>query len=197
MADNPNHAPAPPPPDLEAIPGPRLGYVGTLEDRVDWELLDQVARDRPDVSLVLIGEPQKPRKAKLSGWQEARARCLERPNVYLLGWRPQEALAQYIAAFDVCLIPYLVNHPFNQVCSPTKIMDYMGSGRPIVSTALPECTLHVERFDLAGSTFEFLSAIQAILSKGSDDGRARQRHSYALEHRCDRVAARLLNHLGI
>ncbi len=55
----------------------------------------------------------------------------------------------YYQAFDVTLIPYRMDHPFNRACNPTKIMDAMGSGRPIVATAIPECRLHAERFDVA------------------------------------------------
>ena len=189
--------PAPPPADLAQIPGPYLGYIGTLEDRVDWELLDQLAAARPDTSLILIGKPHRDSPGRKPTWQITRRRCLERPNVHLLGWRPQQVLNDYIAAFHVCMIPYLVDHPFNQVCSPTKIMDYMGSGRPMVSTALPECMLHIERFDVAGTTAGFLDAIQEILSHRTDDGRAQLRHAFALENRCDRVAERLLGHLGL
>ena len=197
IARTPWERPAPPPADLAQIPGPYLGYVGTLEDRIDWELLDRLATNRPDTSLILIGEPQRDQPGPQKGWQAARNRCLGRPNVHLLGWRPQHALNQYVAAFDVCLIPYLVDHPFNQACSPTKIMDYMGSGRPIVSTALPECVLHTERFDVAGSPSDFQAAIDAILQQGSDDGRAQTRHAFAVENRCDAVAERLLGCLGL
>jgi glycosyltransferase involved in cell wall biosynthesis len=197
LAAAPCVRPGPPPADLAGIPGPRLGYVGTLEDRVDWELLDRLATGRPEASLVLIGQPQGQRSGRAEPWQVARHRCLGRPNVHLLGWRPQEVLARYVQAFDVCLIPYRIDHPFNQMCSPTKIMDYMGSGRPIVATALPECRLHTERFHVSESTDAFVDAVRSILASGSDDGRARLRHDYALENRCDRVAERLLTGLGL
>ena len=92
-------------------------------------------------------------------WWNDCERFLSRPNVHALGWRGQKALAAYYQAFDVTLIPYRMDHPFNRACNPTKIMDSMGSGRPIVATAIPECRLHAERFDVAENDDEFLAAI--------------------------------------
>ena len=192
IAAAPWERPAPPPDDLAALPAPRLGYVGTLDDRVDWRLLTDLSTAFPRASLVLIG---KPGPDGPEPWQANRARCLARPNVHLLGWRPQETIHAYNRAFDACLIPYLVEHPFNQACNPTKIMDYMGSGRPIVSTALPECRLYSSLFDVAETTAAFIEAVRAILDSQSDDGRAPLRHAWARAHSCRRVAGWLLDWL--
>ena len=78
----------------------------------------------------------------------------------------------------MCLIPYRTDHPFNKVCSPTKIMDYMGTGRPIVSTALPECRLYEGLFHVATSNDEFIAAVGSILAAGSDDGRSSLRFDW-------------------
>jgi teichuronic acid biosynthesis glycosyltransferase TuaH len=127
---------------------------------------------------------------------------MSRPNVYALGWRSQDALAAYYQAFDVTLIPYRMDHPFNLACNPTKIMDSMGSGRPIVATALPECRLHTERFDVAENADEFIDAVRRILMQQSDDGRAVLRHAYALANTCHGIGERILdlidqNHVAI
>jgi glycosyltransferase involved in cell wall biosynthesis len=193
LAESPQARPAEPPIDLSVVHGPRLGYVGSLEDRVDWNLLDRLATELPDASLVFVGKPSRDGHEP---WHGTRARCLSRPNVRVLGWKPQSEIAHYIRAFDVCLIPYRVDHPFNRVCNPTKIMDYMGSGRPIVSTALPECRLHAERFDVVASDGEFIERVRAIATAGGDDGRAALRHDFALHNSCAHTAERLLRWLG-
>jgi glycosyltransferase involved in cell wall biosynthesis len=184
--------PAPAPPDLAGLPRPLLGYVGTLEDRVDWALLDAVARRFANGTVVLLGRPDPDSRG---AWTADRSRCLSRPNVKRLGWRPQDELGAYNRAFDVCLIPYRADHPFNRVCCPTKIMDYMGSGRPIVSTDLPECRLYERLFDVVGTPEAFLDRVAAIVADGSDDGRAEARFAWAREHTCERVAERLLGWL--
>ena len=106
---------------------------------------------------------------------------------------PNLELAAYYQTFDVSLIPYRIDHPFNRVCNPTKIMDAMGSGRPIVATAIPECRLHSERFDVAENAEEFIGAVQRILASNSDDGRALLRHEYARANTCHGVSERILD----
>ena len=110
-----------------------------------------------------------------------------------MGWRPQEALSRYYQAFDVCLIPYRIDHPFNRACNPTKIMDAMGSGRPIVATAIPECRLHAERFDVVDDADAFIGAVGRILSQNSNDGRAALRHAYAAANTCHGIGERILD----
>ena len=184
--------PAPPPADIASLPRPLLGYVGTLEDRVDWNLLIRLSEALPHASIVVVGRAG-PKRA--GAWYADCQRCLSRPNVHALGWRPQDTIHRYNAAFDVCLIPYRTDHPFNRVCSPTKIMDYMGTGRPIVSTALPECQLYDHLFHVAETETDFLSAVRTILSTHSDDGRAAQRFDWARANSCHRIVDRLLDWL--
>jgi teichuronic acid biosynthesis glycosyltransferase TuaH len=192
LASAPFATPGPAPGDLAVLPRPWIGYVGTLEDRVDWPLMIRLADALPSASIVLIGRLD---PAAAGPWVEDRRRCLSRPNVHHLGWRPQEAIGRYNAAFDACLIPYRVDHPFNRACCPTKIMDYMGTGRPIVSTALPECSLYEHLFDVAPDADAFLAALRRILAAGSDDGRAAARHDWARANTCERVVERFLSWL--
>jgi glycosyltransferase involved in cell wall biosynthesis len=190
LAKTPLSRPAEPPPDLARLQRPYLGYIGSLEDRVDWELLDRLSLAFPAASIAVVGHV---RDASGQPWWDACSRFLSRPNVHALGWRPQETLPRYYQAFDVCLIPYRVDHPFNRACNPTKIMDAMGSGRPIVATAISECRLHTERFHVVEDEHQFTSAVGEILERGSDDGRAALRHAYALENTCHEIGERILD----
>ncbi len=81
-----------------------------------------------------LGRPRRPPRRRPAGPVEARPRPLPGagPTSTHVPWLPQDAIPAYNRAFDVCLIPYLVDHPFNRVCCPTKIMDYMATGRPVV-----------------------------------------------------------------
>lgn len=192
IAPVPRERPTTPPSDLAHLPRPLLGYVGTLEERLDWELLDGVAGRFPHASVVLIGQLGRERGG---AWLATRRRCLSRGNVHAIGWRPQRAIGAYNQSFDVCLIPYLTDHPFNVVCCPTKIMDYMGATRPVVSTDLPECRLHSPLLRIADDTESYLDAIGEILQNGSDDGLAPARLEWARQNSCARVAERFLDSL--
>jgi glycosyltransferase involved in cell wall biosynthesis len=190
LAPAPLSRPAAPPGDLVHLPRPYLGYIGSLEDRIDWDLMGRVSEAFPDASIVVIGRVRTPIGAP---WWKACARFLSRPNVHTLGWRPQELLPRYYQAFDISLIPYRVDHPFNRACNPTKIMDAMGSGRPIVATAIPECTLHGDRFDVVENGDAFIAAIRQILERRSDDGRSGLRHAYAAANSCHAMGERILD----
>jgi glycosyltransferase involved in cell wall biosynthesis len=117
------------------------------------------------------------------------------PNVHRLGWRTQAELGQYNAAFDVCLIPYRTDHPFNRVSCPTKVMDYMATSRPVVTTPLPECQLYQHLFEVAESPDEFIAAVRRVVEKGSDDGRATLRWEVARAATWERTSEAMLKRL--
>jgi glycosyltransferase involved in cell wall biosynthesis len=190
LAQQPLTRPGDAPADLAHLPRPFLGYIGSMEDRVDWDLMEWISRTFPEASIIVLGRVREP---VAKPWWHQCERFLSRPNVHALGWRPQEALARYYQAFDVTLIPYLIDHPFNRACNPTKIMDAMGSGRPIVASAIPECRLHAERFHVVENGADFVDAIRQILDQKSDDGRARLRHAYALANTCHGIGERILD----
>ena len=179
----------PAPSDLNHLPRPWVGYVGTLEDRVDWSILDQVAATVPEASIILVGRvgPDGPQ-----GWQVDRRRCLARGNVHAVGWRDQAIIDHYNRSFDLGLIPYRTNHPFNIACCPTKIMDYMAAGRPVVATDLPECRLYSDVFDVVAPE-QFAAAVKNRLAGSPDDGRAMARWQVAQRESCRAVVSRMLN----
>ena len=90
------------------------------------------------------------------------------PNVHLLGPKPHEQIPDYIAAFDVCLIPYVVDD-FTSNISPAKLNEYLALGKPVVSTDLAE----VRRFNEANGAVvrigatreEFIAQVQAALER--------------------------------
>jgi teichuronic acid biosynthesis glycosyltransferase TuaH len=189
IPDEPQTLPAPAPADIAHLPRPLIGYVGTLEDRVDWALMNRVAETNPTGSIVLVGRVGGDGDAS---WQRERSNCLARPNVHAIGWRDQAGIDAYNRSFDLGLIPYRVDHPFNLACCPTKIMDYMASGRPVVSTDLPECRLYPDLFDVVESG-GFAEAVAGRLAAGPDDGRASLRLDHARANSCEAVVNRLLD----
>lgn len=190
IADMPQHRPADAPADIAQLPRPLLGFVGTLEDRLDWPLLGRVADAFPRGSIVLVGRDPAPRPRER--WYADYRSVRGRPNVHGVGWRTQDEVGRYNAAFDACLIPYRLDHPFNQASCPTKVMDYMATSRPVVSTALPECRLYDGLFEIAESADEFIAAIRTIVENGSDDGLAAERWRAARDWTWERTSKSLL-----
>lgn len=195
LAEHPAHCPGLPPTDIAHLPRPLLGYVGSIEDRVNWRLMKKLSEAFPHASFVIVGRcPDFSRHREL--WFRDWTEFSMGRNVHSIGWRSQESLPRYYESFDAILMPYAREHPFNTACSPTKIMDGMGSGRPIVATSIPECRLYAHLFDVVPDDDSFLAAARSIVENGSDDGRAGLRHSHARENTCALVAMRVLATIG-
>lgn len=113
------------PPDQRSIPGPKLGYYGVIDERIDLDLIDAVARARPNMSFVFIGPV-----AKINPEILPRA-----PNIYYLGQKHYDELPAYVSGWNVALMPFALNEA-TKFISPTKTPEYLAAGRPVVSTAI-------------------------------------------------------------
>jgi len=113
------------PADQASIPHPRVGYFGVVDERMDLDLLRDLAALRPDVHLVLIGPV-----AKIDLASVPRA-----PNLHWLGPKRYEDLPSYLAGWDVAMMPFARNDATRMI-SPTKTLEYLAAAKPIVSTSI-------------------------------------------------------------
>ena len=113
------------PPDQASIPHPRLGFFGVIDERMDLQLLDEVAAERPDWHIVMVGPVVKIDTAALP----------QRPNIHYLGSKTYEELPHYLPGWDVALLPFARNEA-TRFISPTKTPEYMAAGLPVVSTSI-------------------------------------------------------------
>ncbi|MPQ99442.1 glycosyltransferase [Modestobacter sp. I12A-02628] len=142
------------PADLRAIPGPRIGFFGALDDFVvDFDLLERVAVELPDASLVLVGSSSHPME-----------RLTRHPNVHWLGRRPYAEIAGYGAGFDVALMPW-VDQPWIHRCNPIKLKEYLALGLPVVSTPFAELDHYRDRVRVADAD-GFVAAVRESLEFG-------------------------------
>jgi len=115
------------PPDIAQIPPPIIGYTGSINtSKVDIELLKYIAHSRPNWSIVLIG-PIKGDKAKVYDMGNIK-------NIYLLNRKDQSDLPNYLKAFSVCLIPYVIND-YTIYGYPLKLHEYLAAGKAVVSSS--------------------------------------------------------------
>ncbi|HLM00063.1 MAG TPA: hypothetical protein VK400_03345, partial [Pyrinomonadaceae bacterium] len=100
--------------DQKAIPHPRLGYAGVIDERIDLEILREIAEKRPEWQIVMIGPVVKIDEADLP-----------RPgNIHYLGMKDYKDLPSYIAGWDVALMPFALNDS-TRFISPTKTPEYL------------------------------------------------------------------------
>lgn len=114
------------PDDLAAIPQPRVLYVGATEYWFGGEMLAQFARERRDVSVVVVG----PESSGIGALRDE-------PNVHLLGPRPWAALPGYLQHCDVGVIPFVRDEMVDAI-HPIKLYEYLAAGLPVVATEWPE-----------------------------------------------------------
>lgn len=113
-------------PPSERFMRPIAGVVGGINDRLDFDLLQQCA-DLPGLgTLLLVGPiPEKP--------SDSLRRLLKHPKCKAVGRQPHDSIHLWFQCLDVGLIPYVSNE-FNRMCSPMRLFDHLGSGSPIVTT---------------------------------------------------------------
>jgi glycosyltransferase involved in cell wall biosynthesis len=148
--------------DQAAIPRPRLGFFGVIDERMDTELLDAIAAVRPDWHIVMIGPVVKIDPADLPN----------RPNIHYLGGKEYQELPSYLAGWDVALMPFALNES-TRFISPTKTPEYLAAGKPVVSTSIRDVVRQYGEVGLvriADQPEAFVAAIEAALRE--DAGKA-------------------------
>ncbi len=155
------------PSEIRAIRRPILGYWGAVDHRIDFELLAYAAAARPDWSFVLLGP-------LVALQRETIDHFLRLPNVYWLGPKLYRDIPEYARAFDVCLLPFKVSDE-GRYLNPTKTLEYLATGKPVLSTRIPD----VERFyadtvEITGTREEFVEAARCLLEHDTAEKRARR-----------------------
>lgn len=173
-----------PPPDLAGLPRPVFGYFGVVDERLDYGLIAALADGVPHGSVAIVGPVIKVDSSALP----------QRPNLHWLGQRAYADLPAVCKGFDVCLMPFALNES-TEFINPTKTLEYMAAGRPIVSTAVPDVVHNFgEVVDVTASGPEFvqkcgraaLSPRQAAIERGLQ---------MAAANTWDAIVARLDGHI--
>jgi UDP-galactopyranose mutase len=145
-------------PAQAAVAGPRLGYCGVIDERIDLDLIAALADAHPAWQLVMVGPVVKIELAQLP----------RRANIHWLGQQSYDDLPRFMAGWDVCLLPFALNES-TRFISPTKTLEYMAAGQPCVSTRIRDVAEpygHVVA--IADSAREFIKACEALLKESKD-----------------------------
>jgi len=150
-----------------ALPRPRLGYCGVIDERINLPLIDAIARARPQWQIVMVGPTAKIDPRELP----------RRENIHWLGQQGYDDLPAFISGWDVCLLPFSLNEATRYI-SPTKTLEYMACGRPSVSTSIRDV---VEPYghvvNIADTPEGFVIDCEAILERTPSEQAA---HAQAL-----------------
>jgi UDP-galactopyranose mutase len=142
-------------PDQVHLGKPRLGYFGVIDERMDISLVRELAEQRPEWEISMVGPVVKLDPSVLP----------QRPNLHYFGQRSYEDLPKFLAGWDICLLPFALNNA-TRFISPTKTLEYMASEKVIVSTPIQDvmdCYRDVVR--IARSAEDFICACEEGLAE--------------------------------
>jgi len=144
--------------DIGEIAKPIIGYVGTIQDRMDQELLEYLVKTNPDKSFVMVGPVwYKEIKNKFSIYK----------NIYFLGRKSYQEVPMYIQQFDVGIIPHKVDK-FVESTNPMKIYEYLACGKPVVSTKGSGVEMFKEFIGITDDFQQFNKLINQSISKDNE-----------------------------
>jgi len=160
------------PTEFEAIPKPRIGYIGDITSlRLDADLIYEVAKSKPDYSFVMIGRVDKLFAAHaMNGLQ----------NVHFLGSVAKNKVPTYMSALQVCLNPQLLNE-LTIGNYPRKVDEYLALGKPVIATKTDTMELFREHSYLCSSVADYQDAVEKALQEDSEE-KAGQRIAFAQSH---------------
>lgn len=144
------------PPDQSAIPHPRIGFYGVVDERFNIELLRSIAEQKAGWHFIVIGPT-----AKIDPTTLPKA-----SNIHFIGMRDYKELPNYLAGWDVAMMPFALNES-TKFISPTKTPEFLAAGKPVVSTSIHD-VVHPygdkKLVSIADTPGEFIAAIEQYLS---------------------------------
>lgn len=176
------------PDDIASLPRPLFGYGGAVNGRTDWDLMDRLAASTSG-TVVVVGPAN----------DDEGRRQMERrdkpDNLVFLGHRDAAVAPDYIAAFDVGLIPYRLS-AFNVGSNPVKTYDYLAAGLRVVTTALPSIRPLEPLVSVAESDDDFVRLATAAAATPVEVAERRERQRLAEAYSYDALVTRIDDVLG-
>ncbi|MDQ4143940.1 MAG: UDP-galactopyranose mutase, partial [Actinomycetota bacterium] len=159
---------------------PVAGYVGVIDERLDLDLIEDLALRLPDWCIEMVGPVVKIDESSLP----------QAPNIRYSGQQPYEKLPEVMARFDVALMPFALNE-YTKSISPTKTLEYLAAGLPVVSTPVADVVSdygHV--VDIQDDARGFAEACANVVEDSRED-RDRKISPLIKFHAWDSVAVRM------
>ncbi len=166
---------------LASLGGPIVGFYGTIGEWIDFDLLGDLAERLPTAQFVMIGPVEVPR-----------ALLPQRRNLHWIGPRNYRDLPAYLSSFTVCLLPLRVDE-FTRAINPVKLFEYFATGKPVVSTGLPEVSAFGELVYVGKGPDGVAAVLEAALAEQDRLDLIRRRQAVAEANTWDQRVAGILH----
>jgi glycosyltransferase involved in cell wall biosynthesis len=171
------------PHDMAGLPRPVFGYIGVVDERIDYELLARLA-DSTQGSVVMVGPSTKVDPASFP----------RRNNLHWLGSRDYSDLPGYAKGFDVCIMPFAMNEA-TRFINPTKALEYMATGRPIVSTPIEDVVAQFSDVITIAKDFPTFANASERAAVQPDSRQIERGLALAQQNSWESIVARLEQHI--
>jgi glycosyltransferase involved in cell wall biosynthesis len=145
-----------------------FGCMGKEQNRIDLELMRRLAAENPQWSIINIGPIV---DMEIPDFLKGLS------NIHWLGMKPYSDLPGYLKECDVLILPYQLND-FTESIMPAKVFECLATGKPVVSTALPELIAFKQHYKIANSHEEFIKMVDESLKDDSQQS-SNQRVEFA------------------
>ena len=146
--------------DQASIPQPRLGYAGVIDERMDLDLLRELASQRPSWQFILLGPV-----AKINPDSLPRA-----ANIHYLGLKQYSELPAYFSGWQIGILPFALNES-TRFISPTKTPEYLAAGLQVISTPIRDVVAPYGDLGLVGiahNAREFIDIAESFLQQPAE-----------------------------
>ncbi len=177
----------PEPADQQHIPHPRIGFFGVIDERMNIDLVAQVAGQKPDWHFIMIGPVVKIDPASLP-----------RPhNIHYLGGKTYQELPTYLSGWDIAMIPFALNES-TRFISPTKTPEYLSAGKPVISTSITDVVNPYginKLVSIADTPEEFVTSIESVLADNDKTKWLAEVDDFLADNSWDNTWKKMLHHI--
>ncbi len=170
-----------PPSPLTSLADPIAGFYGTIGEWIDFSLLAFLADRFPETQFVMIGPIE-----------VSRTILPQRKNLHWIGPVPYQDLPAHVSRFTACLLPLQVDD-YTRARNPVKLFEYFATGKPVVSTGLPEVSAFGELVYVGKGPDGVASALEAALAEQDRLDLIRRRQAVAAANTWDQRVAGILH----
>jgi glycosyltransferase involved in cell wall biosynthesis len=173
------------PRDIQDIPTPRIGFIGAISGyKVDFALIDYLARSNPSYSFVLIGKV-----GEGDPWSDI-SKLKQNGNIYFLGAKKYDELPGYLKAMDVAILPNMINE-YTDAMFPMKFFEYLAASKPVVSVNLKSLSDFKDIAYISSDYTDFSNNLKSALN--DPDYNLNERLSVASQFTYDSRMIKMMN----
>ncbi len=167
---------------------PIIGYIGGINSRLDFKLLEKIIRSNPDIRFTFIGPIQQRESTYIfqSLVLPKISKLLSTENVQYIPYMPREKIISYISQFSISIIPYDSSLPFNRYSFPMKIIEYFYMGIPVLSTPIDEIKRMSQFVSIGNTPAKWNFYIRKLLKKPQSLYLKKRKRVYAIQQSWDK-----------